>query len=76
MKKNNQLCNEVKTIGENAREDVSAKSLLKYRAIIARILKGCVREYKDISLKKIETEYIQKEDFTEDREIHGMSGSP
>ncbi|MDO5150609.1 MAG: hypothetical protein Q4D76_14660 [Oscillospiraceae bacterium] len=76
MKKNNQFCNEVKTIGENAREDVSAKSLLKYRAIIARILKGCVREYKDISLKKIETEYIQKEDFTEDREIHGMNSSP
>ena len=73
MKKNNQFCNEVKTIGDHARGDIPAKSLLKYRAIIARILKGCVKEYKDVSLKDIETKYIQKEEFTEDREIHGLN---
>ena len=75
MKKNNQFCNEVKTIGYHARGDIPAKSLLKYRAIIARILKGCVKEYKDVSLKDIETKYIQKEEFTEDREIHGLNSA-
>ena len=75
MKKNNQFCNEVKTIGDHARGDIPAKSLLKYRAIIARILKGCVKEYKDVSLKDIETKYIQKEEFTENREIHGLNSA-
>ena len=75
MKKNNQFCNEVKTIGYHARGDIPAKSLLKYRAIIARILKGCVKEYKDVSLKDIETKYIQKEEFTENREIHGLNSA-
>lgn len=71
MKVNSQLCNEIKAAGTDAGNDISAKSLLKYSKILARILKGCVKEYENISLKDIETKYIQREEFIENREIHG-----
>ena len=76
MKANTQLYNELKTVGNDANLDIPAKSLLKYRKILARILKGCVKEYENISLKDIETKYIQNDGFIENREIHGFDDEP
>lgn len=75
MKQKNQLSHEINLAGTDAAKDAPAKTLLKYRTIAAHILKGCVKEFENISIKDIEEKYIQKESFDESQEIHGFKHS-
>lgn len=73
MKVKNDLSNEISSAGASASKDVQAKTLLRYKTIAAHILKGCVREFENISIKDIKEKYIQKESFDETREIYGYT---
>lgn len=75
MKEKNQLSHEINHAGSDCAKDVQAKTLLKYRTIIAHILKGCVKEFENIDVNDIKEKYIQKEDFDESRELRGSEGS-
>ena len=69
------------TEGEAA-YDAQAKHLLANKAVLSRILKECVSEFKDCTLEDIEEKYIEGEPhigdipvdrFTPNRNVHGMT---
>ena len=48
------LANSIDAAGDAAKLDASAKSMMKHRSILAKILKECTTEFKDYDLKYIE----------------------
>lgn len=75
MKVKTQMAHDIESAGGEVKKDVSAKKLLKYRMVLAHILKGCIKEYEGISIKDIAEKYIQKEPFDEERELHGYTSA-
>ncbi|MCH5258082.1 MAG: hypothetical protein J1D87_12385 [Lachnospiraceae bacterium] len=60
MKVKNTLATGIETIDwVKVSLDNACKKLLANKSILARILKNCVEEYKDCSLKEIEEKYIE-----------------
>ena len=56
----NELSNVLHTVSENIEDkmDASCISLVKFKCILARILKECMEEFAECSLEEIEQEYI------------------
>lgn len=56
----NDLAKALETIsaGDMEKLDASCKKMLSFKSILAWILKTCVKEFKDVSLKDIEEKYI------------------
>lgn len=60
MEIENTLAKKMATAGnENAMLDAVCKKLLAHKNILSWILKTCVEEYKDCSVKEIEENYIE-----------------
>lgn len=59
MEVENMLAKRIGTAGENAPYDNCCKKLLASKQILAWILKTCVLEFKDCSVKEIEEKYIE-----------------
>lgn len=59
MKTENTLAKRIETAGQNASYDSHCKRLLANKQILAWILKTCVVEFSDCSIKDIETKYIE-----------------
>lgn len=59
MEVENTLAKKIDTAGQNASYDAYCRNLLVNRQILARILKTCVKEFHDCSIKDIEEKYIE-----------------
>lgn len=59
MEVENTLAKRIDTAGSNAAYDNNCKRLLANKQILARILKTCVAEFRDCSIKDIEEKYIE-----------------
>jgi len=46
---------------DNARYDAACKRVLSEKAILARIMKACLEEYKDCDVGEIGSKYIEGE---------------
>ncbi len=60
MEVENDLARALDTVSDENMEklDASCKKMLSFKSILAWILKTCVKEFKDVSLKDIEEKYI------------------
>ncbi|MCM1246764.1 MAG: hypothetical protein NC293_14085, partial [Roseburia sp.] len=59
MEIENTLAKKIDTAGQRASYDNNCRNLLANKQILARILKTCVTEFKDCSIKEIEEKYIE-----------------
>ena len=57
----NSLSKAIDAAGPEARHDECVKRILSHLPILARILKGCADEFKDVPVERIEKECIEKE---------------
>ena len=57
----NSLSKAIDAAGPEARHDECVKRILSHLPILARLLKGCVDEFKDVPVERIEKECIEKE---------------
>ena len=59
MEVENDLAKALETISDENMEklDASCKKLLSFKSVLSRLLKTCVDEFKDVSLKDIEEKY-------------------
>ena len=53
------LAETIDTAGENAKYDAACKRLLSEKYILAWIMKSCLTEYQDCTVKEIAEEYIE-----------------
>ena len=60
MEVENDLAKALETISDEDMEklDASCKKILSFKSVLSRLLKNCVDEFKDVSLKDIEEKYI------------------
>lgn len=61
MTTENTLAKNITAAGENAAYDAACKRLLANKIILARIMKSCLEEYRDIDVKEIAERYIEGE---------------
>ena len=61
MEQNNVLATDITDAEGKERLDAACKKILANKSILARILKECVEEYKDCTIKDIEEKYIEGE---------------
>lgn len=61
MQTETKLVSDLKTADKNAAYDASVKRLLANREILAWIMKDCVEEYKNCTVKDITEKYIEKD---------------
>lgn len=59
MEVENTLSKKIDTAGQNASYDAYCRNLLVNKQILARILKTCVKEFRDCPIKDIEEKYIK-----------------
>ena len=83
MKKENTLSKMISTAGEKAAYDNACKKLLSNKAILAWILKSCLKEYKDCTVQEIagyiegepqiSTIAVHQDEIPESQQITGLN---
>jgi hypothetical protein len=70
MEYENTLAKNISGAGNDAVLDAACKRLFSNKAILARILKDCVEEYKDCDISDIEGKYIENEPQIAEVAVH------
>ena len=70
MEVQNALANRIDTAGEDITYDEACKQVLANKIILAWIMKGCLKEYKDCSVNEIAEKYIEGEPEVSKATVH------
>ena len=70
MKVQNVLANRIDTAGEMISYDEACKQVLANKIILAWIIKGCIQEYNDYSIKEIADRFIEGEPEVSKAAVH------